>query len=415
MNPNISDSGVNAPQQYIITFGEGGITAKSLEQLHPGYSTLSPSDQQSVINLYAAANPSLQPPLVMSLSSQDIAALEGSFQQSQDQIINNMLQAWSNSVQEQAEASKKYYNSPEHQRNSVENLDNQAYQRNQTQVQTDPSITTVGTPAVEGKLKVSTEQDAQNVGINPLAVETVIGGGVAIHTAVVINTTPTVGVDPLKDAWNQVVQPSINTDITNTAMILSQLGALMVNVALVSNAQSINQSVASKQPVSDAQTAKNFAQNVIATVNNPQFATYLQALVINNTDPSVPLDKGTVSKQVALATTALLVRALAALNIVATQNYSGSEILSMINPDGGIPLPTGPKGSVNDQMAQLITMIRAQLDSIPPSDQATLLSNMAAYIDTKPSISNLTMSGSVFRNALPPNPIEEDLLSEQPT
>ncbi len=421
MGNNISDgSNVSVPQQYIISFGESGITAKSLEQLHPGFSTLSPSEQEAVINLYAAATPSLQPPLVMTLSSKELSSLAGAVSQAQDEIINNMLQAWSVSVQQQAEESKKFYNSPEHQRDlertSNATLSNQDHVQRETQVQfvtgSDPSIT-LSSPNEQSRLKIHTEQDSANMEINPLAVETVLGGGVAIHTTIAINSTPTVGVDPLKDAWNQVVQP--NMQDPNSAMILSQLGALMVNLVDYSNLQSIGQSIRAKQPVSDAQTAKNFAQNVIATVQSPQFATYLQSIVIMNMDPTKPIDNKEVSRQVALATTALLVRALAALNIVATKNYDGGEILKMIK--GEIILPEGPEGSANAQMATLITMIRNQLESgmISGADQASLLTNLAAYIDTKPSITDLTMSGSVFRNAMPPNPMEEDLLSEQPT
>ncbi len=408
-NPSIQNNSANT-DAYLIMLGTQGLTIQNLEVLSPGFSTLSPAEQKEVINLLASQSPSLQPPMVYMASARDLVALTVDWETTKSKIIDAMLDKWNESIHEEARKSEEYYNSQAYQRKMEEFTANGISQQDnfdrQTKVQfstgTQPSIS-VGSPNEEHRLRLPNSQDAEDMEINPLVVGTALSA-TGTYSLLMINTTPLVGVDPMQDAWNKVAQPLIPD---NNAAVLSQIGALMAAKLIdFANIESISKA-AKGEPVNDAQTAKNFAQNVLIMIDNPKFTTYLQFMIVSSMDKSGQADPKSpeVSRQVAIFKVALMMRALAALNFVETSNHSGEEILNMIA--GKINLPEGDIG-------KLITEIKKQLGELSPSDQALILTNMAGYIDTKPNIKDLTNSGSVFRNALPPNPIEEDLIGEVP-
>lgn len=407
-NPSVQGNTANT-DAYLVMLGTQGLTIQNLEVLSPGFSTLSPAEQKEVINLLAAQSPTLQPPVVMMMSGRDFANLAVDWETTKSKIISDMLDKWNESVHEEAKKSEDYYNSPAY-KSKIESLtangiSAQDNHNRDTKVQfttgTEPSIS-VGSPNEERRLRLPNAQDAEDMEVNPLVVGTALSA-TGTYSLLMINTTPLVGVDPMQDSWNKIAQPLIPD---NNAAVLSQIGALMAAKLIdFANIESITKA-AGGEPVNDGQTAKNFAANVLAVIDDPKFTTFLQNLVVSTLDKGAQADPKSpeVSRQVAVFKIALMMRALAALNFVATSNHSGEEVLKMIG--GQIALPEGDIG-------KLILQIRVQLTALPPGDQALILGNMAAYIDTKPNIKDLTNSGSVFRNALPPNPIEEDLIGEE--
>jgi hypothetical protein len=311
-------------------------------------------------------------------------------------IVLSVLDAWSKSIHQNAQAQNRDENSERHriELESTDRAGHEAYLATLTPDQKTNMIesnrlTSVGVSV--GKTNEGFAQGLDDILSKAKAGDPTFSAAVPFiaGAAVAIGATET---NPINTAVGSIVAqvaPSYSVD-------LSTLSNLYVNLSInVATAQTIASSPGSKNQKIDYDFAKNYAQQILKEVNSSDFNSWAMAIVTHKTEGGAAVDEKSLKGAVAKLKIAMLSTALALLYQMETSyqgkggGITGGEFVALINGE----IPVGQE----DPKSSLITQIRGLLESpLSQNESDHILATVSSWIDNSSKGLSLTKVSPLF-------------------
>lgn len=353
-------------------------------------STIMPSTQQQILDSLSASVPLIAAPLMSQLFTSPTKATGTSMdiRLAEDKAIINMLTQWLESLREQAAEMARKQHDPllRHQINGYDAFAN--------------IINAVVSTSHHAGLGIENKDFIPLMTVGLIILGT---GGVELATMNnEVSKSAHMAVTPIV---NEAGAPLLNA--SDMRAELGLLGAMLLQGAsYFANTQSVETLTGQKPGKEIEETAKNYAEVVLALVTSGQLTNLISAIVAQKTDPGKPLDKSLIKNLELQIKIMLLSTALAGLYRSAKEGGTGA--ITAQEFQGLLDGSVGTFGNHKDLMDKLVAQINQFYadPALAGASGESLKSAMLAFLDQNPILSTLTNPIKVFTGVLNPVPRE---------
>lgn len=141
--------------------------------------------------------------------------------------------------------------------------------------------------------------------------------------------------------------------------------------------------------VIDYEFAKNYAEQVINTLLNPAFDSFVIASVKTKSPNAANMTTEQLARMALIVKLSMLITSLSLLYKTETGGLTSQEIAAMLQ--GKMNFPPG------DVRERIVSMVKMLLGELPETDRARLLEGFFTYIDSKPKLKDLLNPNQLLR------------------
>jgi hypothetical protein len=286
------------------------------------------------------------------------------------------------------------------------------------------------TSGISGKAALEAQRGTENAGIIPsgspsFGVQSLVALASEVvlfqNTSLIANAAATNGMHPetkvVQDAWS-----AISAQASDPATLVAGWVSAMWGIGLIyqMSADKVATQTADKpkDKVQDMNFAKTYAAKVLAMVDNPKFASTMQAMMMTTVERTPEMDASNPNFNTLLtkAKLTLLSLALALMGKLEVGSHADKGWINEMEFDG---LLDGKTDLTKNDLFETAGLKRALIDkinvllaSLDPSERADVRASLRAYMSNNPSVESLLDQQTAIALATNPPTLDDGLIEK---